>query len=318
MLLGGRTDAGVHALNACFHVDLLLDEITAFAYSKSALSNTSPPFSDAELPSNSSINEAKIRSSLRLNPGGFQSDFRSDMVSEPDLDRNGATEAEEQKRELQPLLLRTAEVLLSTLKEFACNGRPGTVCATRVTPVPKSFDAKFSVRFKVYEYTLLLSKLSSPFLRRFAWQIDKPLIIPRMRKAVDLFSGMHDFGWLAVMEPGENRSARLEVSLELLLEDPGPWVLGKTASEAVTVVKIRAKASYFLYKLVRRLVGNIVAVGLGEIELDYLEEYLKKMDKQGDQQNGANSRAAKTPRKLLKTAPAAGLVLQQVCYDLDV
>ena len=268
----------MHALNACFHVDLLSEELDSFM--------PQPYLSKGAI--HDSTQEVSLCSDT------------SDVLPKDD---RGQT------------LQHACKVLLSTLKDFACNGRPGTISATRVSPVPKSFDAKFSVISKLYEYTLLLTDRVSPFLRLYAWQMEKSLDVSKMIAAAKVLSGRHDFEWLAVMEQGENRSSSLTMELEVEQQDAGGDMMRATTAAHIKVIRVRAKAKYFLYKLVRRIVGVLVGVGSGEIDIDYLRDYVREIDERA---KGGKRESVKVPRQLLRTAPASGLVLQDVHYDIDV
>ena len=67
------------------------------------------------------------------------------------------------------------------------------------------------------------------------------------------------------------------------------------------MILFRIDASHFLWRMVRRLVGITVKVGLGEVSLDDLDELLQ-------------GRGAARLDVAAWTAPGAGLFLESVRY----
>ncbi len=76
--------------------------------------------------------------------------------------------------------------------------------------------------------------------------------------------------------------------------------------EAGALVLIRVQGSHFLWKMVRRIVGVLAAVGRGDLKAADASAFLRS--------DGTASSV--TPASL--TAPAAGLFLERVRYEGDV
>jgi tRNA pseudouridine38-40 synthase len=74
-----------------------------------------------------------------------------------------------------------------------------------------------------------------------------------------------------------------------------------TVGEDGDLILIRVGGSHFLWKMVRRMVGVIVEVGRGGLNIDAVDDFLRK--------------PSSTPAKL--TAPASGLFLERVFYEGD-
>ena len=51
--------------------------------------------------------------------------------------------------------------------------------------VPKSFHARFSAKYRKYQYTILNKRVPSPFYRNNSWRIPLPLDIKLMQKAMN-------------------------------------------------------------------------------------------------------------------------------------
>jgi tRNA pseudouridine38-40 synthase len=164
---------------------------------------------------------------------------------------------------------------------------PKAIQIVSVREAPADFHARFSATGKVYEYHIHLGD-ADPFTRPFCWAILKPLDLAAMRKAAALLRGRHDFRAFSALngaEPGEEDGTvrnlrRLEVR-----------VRGRS-------LRIVADADGFLYKMVRSLVGALVAAGEGKLTPAQIKALL--------------SSGVRTPQVL--TAPPQGLFLRRVRY----
>jgi tRNA pseudouridine38-40 synthase len=164
---------------------------------------------------------------------------------------------------------------------------PRAIQIISVREAPSDFHARFSARSKVYEYRLNLGD-ADPFTRPYTWAILKPINLAAMRKAAAVLEGRHDFKAFAALngaEPGEKagtvrRLSRLQVAAR-----------GRS-------VRITAEADGFLYKMVRSLVGALVAAGEGKLTSGEIRSILKS--------------GVRTPQ--IHTAPPQGLFLRRVRY----
>ena len=136
-------------------------------------------------------------------------------------------------------------------------------------------------------YVYQISRRRTAFSKPFVWWIKEDLDLPRMRRAADRFVGMHDFASFAV-ERDEETSSRVLLERFELIED-GALIL------------VVVEGSHFLWRMVRRLVGVLVAIGRGELEADAAEAFLRQR--------------SELPARL--TAPASGLFLDRVYYAND-
>ncbi len=160
---------------------------------------------------------------------------------------------------------------------------PREILVKEVAEAPPEFHARYSARSKTYLYRILRDR--SPLRMSRAWEYCFPLESDRMRRALELFAGRHDFcAFCHLRLADESASAFCTVTRASLVEH-GDEIL-------VTV-----KGDRFLYKMVRRIVGAVVAYGAGRIRL-------------------ADIRAALAGRKHrpFQTAPAHGLILDSVEY----
>ena len=149
------------------------------------------------------------------------------------------------------------------------------------------FHARFSATGKVYEYRIRLGD-ADPFTRPYCWPVFKPMDLMAMRASARVLEGVHDFKAFSASngtEPGEREGTtrnlrRLEIRAS-----------GRN-------LKVVAEADGFLYKMVRSLVGSLVAAGEGKLTPAEIGRILR-----------SRVRTAQ-----VQTAPPQGLFLRRVRY----
>jgi tRNA pseudouridine38-40 synthase len=169
-----------------------------------------------------------------------------------------------------------------------CNERlPSDISIIGIEEAPVSFHARHSATARTYLYQIATRKTA--FHKRHVWWIKEPLDLDAMKTAAARLAGRHDFVRFAQKDPSKpNESTLVHVESAEVFEDD-------------YLVLFRIDASHFLWRMVRRLVGVTVKVGLGQVSLEELDQLLAG---QGD------------PRLDVAawTAPAAGLFLESVRY----
>lgn len=152
--------------------------------------------------------------------------------------------------------------------------------------VPHRFHARHDAVARRYLYQLATRRTA--FGKPYVWWVKDRLRMERMQQTASAFVGLHDFAAFAASDEDVGQSTR--VKLERL-------DIGVDGS----LILIGVEGSHFLWRMVRRLVGVLVAVGRGEIETAAAAALL-----------GGDS---ELPAKL--TAPASGLFLERVFYPGD-
>jgi len=167
-------------------------------------------------------------------------------------------------------------------------GLPADIHIREVAKAPHRFHARHDARSRSYLYQI--SRRRTAFGKPFVWWIREPLSIEAMRAAAGRFVGMSDFAAFTDDDPAEKSTRVLLEQLELV--------------EDGALILVRVRGSHFLWKMVRRIVGVLAAVGRGELAPERAAGLLWS---QGPQDVN--------PAAL--TAPAAGLFLEGVYYDGD-
>jgi tRNA pseudouridine38-40 synthase len=155
---------------------------------------------------------------------------------------------------------------------------PADIHVRAVETVPHRFHARHDAVSRSYLYQI--SQRRTAFGKAFVWWIREPIDVAQMRGAAGTFVGMKDFRGFTDDDPEEKSTIVLVDSLEIV--DCAPLIL------------IRIQGSHFLWKMVRRIVGVLAAVGRGEIAPEHVLDT--------------------TIDVAALTAPAAGLFLEGVYY----
>ncbi|MCZ2152415.1 MAG: tRNA pseudouridine(38-40) synthase TruA [Bryobacterales bacterium] len=168
-------------------------------------------------------------------------------------------------------------------------GLPPSLQICSVREKRPDFHARFDVVRKRYEYRIFLGN-PDPFIRRFVWGLDRPepLDFNAMHAAVRHLRGRHDFAAFSALNGSDRddtvrRLDRLEIHRK-----------GRN-------LRIVAEADGFLYKMVRTLVGALVAVGTGKATPGRIRQMLVD--------------GLRPPE--VETAPPQGLCLMKVWYPLS-
>ncbi len=162
---------------------------------------------------------------------------------------------------------------------------PDSIAIREATEVPEDFHPRHSATGKHYRYTIFVRPDRSPLVRERAWHHPDPLDHDAMAAAAALLVGEHDFAAFRAAGCAAKTTVRTLSAIEL------------SAPPDLLVVDVRGNA--FLRNMVRILVGTLVDVGSGRLEVAQVAEILASKDR---------VRAG-------VTAPAHGLELVEVRYD---
>lgn len=171
--------------------------------------------------------------------------------------------------------------------QYGLNDRlPFDINVLRVETAPKNFHARHDAIGRSYLYQI--AKRRTAFGKHFVWWIKDPLDPELMAEGIKLLEGMHDF--ISFCEKDDEKS-----STKVLVENAA-------LRELPDMILIRIRASHFLWKMVRRVVGTLVEIGRQTITVRDLEQYLK----------------TNSEKPARWTAPPSGLFLEQVRYKGEV
>jgi tRNA pseudouridine38-40 synthase len=164
---------------------------------------------------------------------------------------------------------------------------PKDIAILDVAERGESFHPTLDCKSKAYEYSVCCGKYQLPQRRLFSWHYPYEIDLEQMRSAIPVFIGFKDFTSFTNHKKNETyeHHFRRVLSIEVVEKDFGTIVL-------------RLTGEHFMYKMVRNIVGTLVYVGNGKIELDDV----RKIMTSGDRTEAG------------PTAPAHGLTLVSVVY----
>ena len=161
---------------------------------------------------------------------------------------------------------------------------PLDITIKEVRKVPMSFNARGSVKRKVYRYTILNRNYPSALNFRRSWFIPHDLDVAAMRRAAKYFIGKHDFTSFRAGNCNAKTPIRIVNSVKIFKENG--------------FLQLEFEGKGFLKHMVRNLVGTLVHVGRKRIPAKQVKTIIE-----------ARNRRIAGP-----TAPAQGLCLIKVCY----
>lgn len=163
---------------------------------------------------------------------------------------------------------------------------PPDIVVLNAVEVPHGFHARYSAKWKTYQYKILSAECSNPFMVRYAWQLPQKLNVEKMNSAAELLLGTHDFQ--AFRSSGSVDASSIKTIYDAKWEDLGETLIFNISGDG------------FLYHMVRNIVWSLVQVGLGKrTAKDFAAEL-----------------TARRCEFLNEPAPPQGLYLKQVGYGI--
>lgn len=163
---------------------------------------------------------------------------------------------------------------------------PHDINVLKVTNAADNFHARKDAVARQYLYQI--STRRTAFAKNHVWWIKDALDVSAMQTAAEMLVGKHDFISFCELDETKKQSTIITVeSAEILVQD--------------NLIFFRIKASHFLWKMVRRIVGMLAEVGRGNLTYDGFARLLKF--------------PSNAPAK--HTAPPSGLFLEKVFYKKE-
>lgn len=160
---------------------------------------------------------------------------------------------------------------------------PDDIVVKSAEKVNDNFHARYSAKTKTYLY-VLNNKNKSAFFRNYETFSFYKLDIEKMKKGIKLFEGKHDFK--SYMSTGSSKRNTVRTIISTKLYEKNDRIIMEFTGDG------------FLYNQVRIMVGALIELGRGKIELKDIENSFENYS-----------------RKVLgKTADPQGLYLKEVNY----
>jgi tRNA pseudouridine38-40 synthase len=161
---------------------------------------------------------------------------------------------------------------------------PRDVAILSAEEVPMEFHSRYEPKRKTYIYKVQNGSVCRPVYRNYAGHYYRNLEEEKMRKALQMFVGEHDFK--AFMSAGSKikKTVRTIYKAEI--------------SREKDLLIIEVEGNGFLYNMVRRIVGIVLEAGSGRLEIDEIPKILEEKDN----------------KRTMRLAPPQGLYLKTVQY----
>ncbi len=163
---------------------------------------------------------------------------------------------------------------------------PKDIAVKNITPVKEDAHARFDANSRTYEYYLSLEK--NPFTTDFSYQLNQIPDLEKMNKAAKILLNYNDFQCFS--------KSKTDVKTYHCIITFAEW----TYKDNKLVFTITANR--FLRNMVRAIVGTLLEIGLGKLEVNDLHDIIK----------------SKSRNKAGTSAPAEGLFLTRVTYPKEL
>lgn len=171
---------------------------------------------------------------------------------------------------------------------LALNGKlPKDIVITDAVEVPMDFHAQHSAIAKRYMYHIYESRYRSALLRNYSYHVYYKLNHEKMREAAKMLIGTHDFR--AFMTSGSSVQDTVRTICELDIINEGKSLY------------IYIKGDGFLYNMVRIIIGTLIEIGAGKMQISQIEKLFETKER----------------TVAGHTAPPQGLFLDKVYYSVD-
>lgn len=172
---------------------------------------------------------------------------------------------------------------------------PNDIKAISFKETDKNFHPRYNAKSKIYFYLISNNHIVSPFFYRHVWKVPYNLNIALMKKAGRLLKGRHDFSAFRGAGCGAKTTIR---DITLLKIESLQEMHFMDCKIQGNFIKISIEADAFMRHMVRNIVGTLVEIGRGKMDIETIPEAFELKDR----------------RKTGPTAPPKGLFLEKIKY----
>lgn len=182
--------------------------------------------------------------------------------------------------------------------------KTGEIRIRSIEEMPERWDARIFAKGKIYRYAVWNGSQPSPFFRHVVWHVPHRLEIDRMQRAAAMLIGEHDFAAFKGRGTDVLTTVRTVLSADLVemnVHTDQPLALSPldgAPDGGGRLLRFEISGTGFLRHMVRTIVGTLVDIGRGNMEVDDMRVILETRERA---QTG-------------QTAPAQGLMLWKVLY----
>lgn len=141
---------------------------------------------------------------------------------------------------------------------------PREIAVLHLVEDTADFHPRYQAHSREYCYTIYSARLRHPLYRLHALHVKEALDVEAMHTAAQCLLGEHDFAAFGQPTSGESTVRFMH---RLKVDGKMPWV------------RIDLVANGFLYRMVRSIVGTLIAVGRGQMTCERFVEILESCDR---------------------------------------
>lgn len=141
-----------------------------------------------------------------------------------------------------------------------------------VIPVRDDFHARFDACRRTYKYFVSMGK--SPFNHAYSWQYDRSLDFDAMNKAAEILLDISDFTSFAKLHS--------DVKTNICNVDTAVWSpcdRSLIPDKNTSMFEFTISADRFLRNMVRAVVGTLIEVGVGKLDIDGFRRIIEGRDR---------------------------------------
>ncbi|XP_018402782.1 PREDICTED: tRNA pseudouridine synthase A, partial [Cyphomyrmex costatus] len=164
---------------------------------------------------------------------------------------------------------KSSEVKRYVNRYFAKCGH--TIRLLECIPITHDFHVRFSCKSRTYLYRFMIPKIyeeqriSLPEIIHTHCLRSHNFDIDRVRRGIQLFMGTKDFTTFSAQTTSDRKIQYVRALQAFTLEEAQSLMPFDPLSKNFTYLHFTCKAKAFLYNQVRRMVGALIALGLGKI-----------------------------------------------------
>lgn len=170
------------------------------------------------------------------------------------------------------------------MTDFLNRYLPQDIVVKKVEEVSERFHARYNAKGKKYSYYLWNDPIPSAFERHFSFQYTQKMDLKLIEQACQKLIGEHDFIGFSALKKSKKSTVRTIETLSVKKE-------GK-------LLHFTFIGDGFLHKMVRIIMGTLLAIGSGEMQIEMIDEIFDR----------------KIRSEAGITVPAQGLFLDEVYY----
>ncbi len=147
---------------------------------------------------------------------------------------------------------------LATIQKETNDILPNDIVIRKIENVSEDFHARYKSVSKVYQYKIYNDDKINPFKRKYYYFKKEKLDIDKMLEAAKLIEGTHDFIGFSSVKKSKKSTVKTINKIEIVKEDKD--------------VSIFVDGDNFLYNMVRIIVGTLIEIGDGSLDMAVIEK----------------------------------------------